>query len=191
MLQFLPICGGSAWRKLAVTAAVAIAAWNVQAQVPFDSKRMDHESGVAKMAIPSTTPAIKSASVIKDVQMTTNARLLNAADLQAKKPSVATDVRKAAQRAEGATDFSGNWIVSYNTLLEGGDDGGEAVTLEASTKENVYVMKNLWVNGTVVNIQIDPATGAVTIANQVIATLQDGTKLDITAINPSCSDRKK
>ncbi|MDE7443586.1 MAG: hypothetical protein K2M65_05430, partial [Muribaculaceae bacterium] len=138
----------------------------------------------AKMTIPANVPAAKSMSAIQDMQVTKNARLLNASQLQTTtKPAVSTVIRKAAQRAETTTDYSGTWIITYNTLLQEGDDGGEAVTLEATATENVYLMKNLWVNGTTVNIQIDPTTGAVTIANQIIGTLNDGTKLDITAIN--------
>lgn len=181
----------SLWRRLALILALIAVSWNVQAQKPLNAKGMEQGNATNAVTMPASTPKAQNMRSIQDLQVHQNARLLEASQLHAM-PSVATTgIRKSAQPTEAATDYSGSWIMTYETLLEGGSNSGSAVTLVTSEAANVYVIKNFWANGLEVAAQIDQATGTITIPNQTFAQLNDGTQIEVTAIDHASGNALK
>lgn len=160
---------------IAVTAAACVT--YAQSQALLSDRGM--EPSVAKPAtrIPASTPAASlSAAPLADMSVARDVRLIDAPDL------LPTRISRSA-RALTAADLTGTWIMSYETLLQGGHSGGGEVIVTAASESDTYVIKNFWSKDLEVRFTVDPETGAVTIPNQVFATTKDGEKVDVTSIN--------
>lgn len=178
----------AAWRKVIALIAVIAVAGGAQAQKPIDVRGMEPECGQSRMSLPAATPASTHKRTTFDTKVSKDIRMIAPSALKATKTTSISGLKKSALLPKATTGYTGSWIMTYQTLLQGGSDGGGGVTMEASTSENVYVIKNFWSAGLELAVTINPETRAVTIPNQVIAKLEDGTEVDVTAINQQSGD---
>lgn len=168
---------------VALALFAATTAFGTSAQpstLSLDGAGMEPKASAALHQIPASTPASALSTSISRMQVMDNAKLI---DQPAIRTHAASSVMKKASATAADANFTGTWIMSYETLLENGQSGGGAVNIKATDVTNTYVIQNFWSTGLEVAATIDPATGVITIPNQVFATTADGDKVDVTAIH--------
>lgn len=161
---------------LAVAAAAMTGMAYAQPRTSLSGWGMEPSQEQPAVQLPASTPAAWRAAGAPEMAEVRDARLIDV-------PAQASVRKSPSSRAVTAADLTGTWIMTYETLLQGGASGGGEVTVTAASEENTYVIKNFWSNGLEVKFTVDPATGVVTIPNQVFATNSEGKNVDVTSIN--------
>ena len=73
-------------------------------------------------------------------------------------------------KASSVADLAGGYVMTYETLLSSGTDGGRSVTVEHITGTDSISITNFWSSGLVVKAYVDISASTISIPSQTLGT---------------------
>lgn len=111
--------------------------------------------------------------------------LMAAGKISPKPLAKAVPSRKALQKAKPASvaDLQGNYVMTYETLLTNGYDGGLAVEIApvAGAADSIEIV-NFYDDGVKIRAKVDFTTGTVSIPNQIAFTSENYGAIDLAVV---------
>ena len=142
---------------LSLIAATALVA-NAQAPLPGIS---EEEVGIATKAA--------SAAICPTTQNLPEKALTGETPTAKNEPAYAS-TRSKTKAVSSVADLAGGYVMTYETLISSGSDGGKSVTVKQITGTDSISITNFWSAGLVVKAYVDLSSMTISIPNQVLGT---------------------